>query len=179
MSSQSTISPILPDEAGHLAATRLTPDAYPFVVERIEYTAGSPDVIECNGGLSHRVEVYVSKDAAPSTSPSQDGTLVDTITVAAEEGAAAPHVRWVSVELNKELVLQEGESVYIAVEQAGNDSANPTEATCLVACSAPGSVSGVDFWSNAIMGATYSWADMVADFGFSQNFDISVVGHVE
>jgi hypothetical protein len=171
----STIAPYIPDEVGHYAATRLTPEDYPFEVTGISYTAGSTFNDECNGGLAHTVELYVVSSQAPTASPSSDGTLAQTHAVDAIAGTDAPYERKVDIELADSIVLEDGQSLVVAVKQTGNDPDSPTVATCLLACQSPGSVAGVDYWSNAAA-EPFAWADMVTDFGFTQNFVIAARG---
>lgn len=167
-----SITPILPDEAGHFAAARLTPETYPVDVTTVAYDLAVPGAGgDCDLTLAHTVEVYVDTAIAPAARPS-DGTLVHRIDVPG--GAAANHA--VELTLPTPIHLTTGQSVFVAVKLVGDDTANPTSALCIAACrTAAGAISDVDYWSNAAA-EPFAWADMVDDFGFTYNFTIRAAG---
>jgi hypothetical protein len=157
------VSPLLPNEAGHYATTRLTPPSYPFKVTRVAYALGQPaGVAQCgNQSFAHKVQIYVSGDKKPSNTPTADGTLVDTIDVPA--GSASSHT--VEVALTAPITLTAGKSLYVAVQLV----ANGAQSLCIGSCGATSAIAGVDFWSNAAT-EPFSYQDMVSDFGFTYNF---------
>jgi hypothetical protein len=163
------IAPILPGEAGHYATTRLVPPSYPFEVTRIGYWLATPaGVAQCaDQSLPHQVQIYVSDGAEPSNTPSTDGTLVDTLDVAG--GAEAAHA--VEVPLTSPITLQEGESIFIAVQMVGSGA----QSICIGACGATAAIGGVDFWSNAA-NEPFTYLDMIDDFGFTYNFSTRAFG---
>lgn len=166
------VSPILPDEVGHLAATVLTPPTYPFEVAQVAYDLdGStrPDV--CDSMLAHRVELYVIEGTVPPADPA-DAVSILTIDVDADEAAVL--TRTVTLDLETPIVLAEGQSLVVAVEMPGNDDLS--KSLCVVACFDTGGVAGLDWWSNATE-SPYAWADMVDAFGFTSNFDHRMTGH--
>ena len=161
-----TTSPLLPDETGQLVGTRLTPAAYPFTVTEIAYIVGADTIAECNGGLAHRVEMIRSSGGdVPSNNPMADGVLID---VPADSTATAPSAREMTIELDTPIVLASGESLIVAIQLPGDGADPPATSLCIRTCAEPGSLAGVDYWSNATE-APYSWADLVVDFGFENN----------
>lgn len=167
---QFSIAPVIPQETGHLAAGRLAPPSYPFEVESIGYDLAAPGgSADCDLSLPHRVDVYVASGVAPSNTPS----VVQSFDVPA--GSAANHS--VDLELASPITLTSGQSLFVAVEMAGNGtSTTSTKAVCIAACRlAAGALSDVDYWSNAAA-TPYAWADMVDDFGFTYNYTIRATG---
>ena len=90
-----------------------------------------------------------------------------------EEDPAATNDRLVEIELETPIVLQDGESLVVAVEMVAVEDAS----ICIRACRDT-SVAEVDWWSNAA-DEPYAWADMVADFGFASNYTIRAYGAVQ
>jgi hypothetical protein len=168
-----TIWPLLPDEASHLAAARLTPATYPFHVTKIGYDlAVTSESDNCDALLAHKVALYVTDAAAPTPMPSTDATLVATIDVPAETTVTGD-VRTIDLTLDTPIDLTTGQHLYVAVEMAANDDLS--KSLCIEACSEGGGTSGVNFWSNA-NAEPYSWADMVDDFGFGADYTIRATG---
>jgi hypothetical protein len=161
--SQFSVSPVLPNEAGHYATTRLTPPSYPFEVSRVSYRlAQAGGVAQCSDqSFAHEVQVYVSSAAKPSDNPSTDGTLVDTIDVPAGSSSG----RTVDLALTAPVTLETGESLYVAVQLVGSGA----HSLCIGSCAPATPIAGVDFWSNAAA-EPFSYQDMVSDFGFTYNF---------
>jgi hypothetical protein len=160
-----SISPILPDEAGHLAATTLTPSAYPFEVTAVAYDVlGTAAAGACNSTLAHRVDVFVIAGSEPPADP-DDAVSVVSLDVAADP--AATDSRTVEVALDEAIVLEDGQSLVVAVQMVGD--AELATSLCLQGCRDTGGVAGLDWWSNAAL-PPYAWADMVGDFGFISNF---------
>ena len=157
------IGPVLPDEAGHYAATTLVPPRYPFTVTAISYDLGSNSG-PCNAGIAHNVLVFKSAAEKPSLRPSADGPVA-TLPVA----AAADANRNISLTLPTAITLNTGERLVVAVQLTS--AAN--KAVCVRAC--PSAHAKQDWWSNATA-EPYAWADMIADFGFASQFVIHAKG---
>jgi hypothetical protein len=173
------IFPLLPEEASHVAATRLTPSAAPFVVERVSYTlAGQTEFSACDGGLAHRVDVWVESwdpnDPYPVEAPSMQAVHA-SFDVPADPAAHEPG-RTVELALDPPMNLEEGDVIFVGVEMASNRG--DTASLCIQGCSDTNGIDGLDFWSNDAS-EPYDmpgWSDMVADYGFTSNFTISAVG---
>src|SRR6185503_4015528 len=102
-----------PENVGHWYGARLTPPATPFTVTAVQYTLIGGG--ECDNGLAHQVQVWVEAADAPAAEP-PDATIAD---VAA--GESAEGVRVVRVDLEDAIVVDEGESLFVAVEMTGDD----------------------------------------------------------
>jgi hypothetical protein len=184
---------VLPDEAGHFGAERLTPPSYPYTVQRIAYDiiptrastgdAGTDDggaaEVRFTANLAHQVQLYVSTATAPTAQPSMDGTLVRTIDVPARPDPTDPSVEFVAVELpiSPPITLTAGQSLFVAVQYAA--STDFTAEISLGQCSPlgvmptdggmiPGAVDH-SYWSNA-PSEPFNWADLVAVYGFQDNY---------
>ncbi|MEM7604724.1 MAG: hypothetical protein AAF411_05145 [Myxococcota bacterium] len=165
------ISPFLPDEAGHYAASILTPTQYPFEVTGIGYDI-SPTASDCDSRLPHEAQVFVVRDgeALPS-SPSETHPEMQTFQLAAGDSA---DFRSVDLPLERPITLQAGESVVVSIQMAINDRGDFS--VCMGSCvSEAAALSGVDYWSNA-PSEPFRWADLVGDFGFSSNYMTRVHG---
>lgn len=163
--------PLLPEEAGHHAATVLTPPSYPFAVTRVRYHLRGPGyAAECTTTLAHQVQVYVTGGGAPPSAPSQTAASLVTFDVPAE--ADDPQVRTVELELPQAIVLDVGQSVVVSVQLAA--AADFQTVLCIRTCFDT-TEAGVDWWSNK-PAEPFAWADMVADFGFPDNFRIQAIG---
>jgi hypothetical protein len=162
--------PSLPGEAGHYAAARLEPPSYPFEVRSIAYDLLLPaGVAQCDASLAHEVQVYVASADSPPAMPSSDDSRVATLAV--PSGAAAGHTN--ELELPEPVTLEAGESLFVAVQLAAG--AGATTSLCIGACGEGTAISDVDFWSNAAA-EPFAWADMVDEFGFTNNFMIRAYG---
>lgn len=172
---QQVIGPILPAEASHLAAATLTPTAYPYEVTSVGYVViGAPTDSLCNSTLAHRVDVYVIDGTEPPADPAADA--VSELSIAVDADAAATDYRLVELDLETPIVLEDGQSLVVAVELAPDEEV--ATSICIESCQDTGGVAGLDWWSNADE-APYAWADMVADFGFASNFTTHAIGHVQ
>ena len=166
------VAPILPDEAGHLAATTLTPPSYPFEVTQVAYDLLGTDAPgACDSTLAHRVELYVIEGAAPPADPAD---AVSSLTIDVDADEAAVEERIVTLDLEAPIVLAEGQVLVVAVEMVGNDELSAS--ACVRACRDTGGIAELDWWSNAAA-VPYAWADMVGDFGFISNFNHRMTGH--
>ncbi|MBC8067787.1 MAG: hypothetical protein IAG13_05580, partial [Deltaproteobacteria bacterium] len=172
---QQVVGPILPDEASHLAAATLTPTAYPYEVTSVGYVViGAPTDSLCNSTLAHRVDVYVIEGSEPPADPTADA--VSELSISVDADAAATDYRTVLLDLETPIVLEDGQSLVVAVELAPDDEV--ATSICIESCLDTGGVAGLDWWSNADE-APYAWADMVAVFGYSSNFTTYATGHVQ
>ncbi len=168
------VFPFLPDEAGHLAATILTPDAYPFEVTRVLYELGGDNLGgTCNSTLAHHVEVFITPDGVLTDAPSG---MAEFVSIDVPEDAMAMGGRTVELELPTPIMLERGDSIVVAVALEAN--ADTSASVCIRTCSDDGGIAGIDWWSNAAL-EPYFWADMVADFAFATNFTARAFGTVQ
>lgn len=152
----------LEGEAGHLYAVRLVPDAYPFTVTGLHYELIGQSY--CDITADHHVEVFVS--ASNNAAPPNEPDLLASIPVA---GVPDGDHRVVELTLDEEIVLQDGASLFVAVELP------LVEQSCIAACQqAP--VDDRDYWSNAAV-MPYDWATL-GSFGFHDHARIGAVGSV-
>lgn len=166
---------LLPEEAGHYAAARLMPSAYPFSVTSIDYRVGhlAGQLPQCDGGLAHRVNVFVIDGDVPGPAPSTDGTLVQSFDVPA---ATVVDFRSIHLDLAPAVVLADGQSIVIAVQQAVDDPSAPTKVCCIATCAGdPTAVPAVDYWSSA-PAEPYDWQDLVVAYGFNLNLWVTATG---
>ncbi len=152
------VAPVLPDEAGHVAAGKLSPQRYPFAVGTIGYKLSVTS--SCTATIDHRVDVYVTS----SDSIEEEPTVVATFTVPASAEDSNNPFFVNELVLDSPIVLQSGEHLVVAVEQAADTT---SRSTCLAACL--GGTSGVNFWSNATQ-APFAWTDLVDDHDFNVNY---------
>ena len=166
------VAPVLPDEASHLAAAILTPETYPFEVTRLHYALGGPEDMDiCNETLGHRVDVFVTQAGPLAQAPSETEPFL-SFDVPADPMAGGE--REVDIELDDALILEEGEALVVAVEMRSDEL---DTRLCLALCEpGGGAIEGVDWWSNAAE-EPYSWADLVAAFGFTQNIALEAYGN--
>ncbi len=164
------VSPILPDEAGHYAATRLTPPAYPFSVTSIEYDlVQPPGNVQCaNQGFEHEVQIYIATDTAPPATP-EAPVLWDTFPMPPSD----PETHTNEISFADPIQLTAGQHLYVSVQLVGEGE----ESLCIASC-AETSTAEVDYWSNAAA-VPFAWADMVEDFGFALNFTTRMYGTAE
>lgn len=162
------IAPLIPAELGHYAAARLTPPSYPFTVDQISYDLVTPPGAPCNAEFAHEVRLVVSDTAAPSASPSTDGTLV-AVGAGSASGSTA---RTMVLDLETSITLTAGQHLFVSIQLTGDADS----ALCVGACQTGSPISDVDYWSNAAA-EPYSWADMIDDFGFPYNFTTRARGY--
>ena len=165
------LAPTLPTEAGHYAAKILTPTAYPFAIDGIQYAlVSNEDVPTCSGAIAHRVMLFALDEGQtlPAT-PSANGLGYREYDVPAAPDALAG--RQVDIEVPIPLILTEGQRVAVAIQFAVDNGRHP----CVADCSDEGATPGTDWWSNAAE-APYAWQDLVADFGLSSQLLIRVTG---
>jgi hypothetical protein len=163
----------LAEEASFLAATRVVPPAYPFVVKSIQYlVAGSSypeqpaDEVHCHTGVPHRVELYAGKSLRPEDKPRPLEVLK-----APEHQPPDEQVRSLELVLQNQVKLEKGESLFIAVEMArGNGMA-----LCLFVNS--GSVTpDANYWSSSFQ-PPYAWQNL-NDYFTTGDLVIRAVGKI-
>ncbi len=155
-------------EEGQLAAARLVPDSHPFTVTDIAYPlAGGSDhgSVDCVNGRAHRVEVFVGSDTFPEASPSQ----VQVIDV--PETANSDADRRVELTLDSPVTLNEGESLFVAVELVGSHP----RVSCMLTCLEVPELADRNYWSNATE-APYSWAQL-SSYGIPGNIHLEAGGY--
>jgi hypothetical protein len=105
------------DEVNQWAATRLTPDGFPFFVTDVSYYAG-----EGQGSfgpyydptLAHGVKIYVGSDLEPP----KDATPEIEFEVDIDE--SMPAYNLIQLSLDQPIRLDEGEHLFVAIESAGS-----------------------------------------------------------
>ena len=164
-------NPILPEEAGHYAATTLTPTVYPFTVERVRYNIRGPGYKPtCSTAIAHEVQVYVLQESKPPPKPSE--TAASFVTIAMPAEAMTEEFRTIDMPLAQPIVLEEGDRLVVAVEMAA--AADLETGLCIRSCY-DAAVANVDWWSNAA-DEPFAWSDLIVDFGFDNNFSIQAIG---
>ncbi len=157
-------------EIGDLATARLIPYSWPFHVEVVQYVliedpnANTP----CRAGLGHEVLLFVSDGDHPGYPP----VLVETIHV--PSAVVAPLTpRMVTIELDESIELAEGESLFVAVQMAGDPDG---DRMCIMACG-DDFESDLDTWSvdGRDPGQDYDWV-LLEDFGVEANYAVGMVG---
>lgn len=158
----------LPEENHQYTATTLTPPRYPFVVEKVKYALvkTANQMQGCTGKFAHTVLVWASATDKPTNTPSLE--FVAPLMFRVPEAADASR----DVELPVSgLTLQSGQRLVVAVEMIAESEAAKN---CIAACK--NGAANRDWWSNKTS-EPFMWADLVKDFGFTQQSNISVVGH--
>jgi hypothetical protein len=163
-----TTFPLVAYEIGHHAATVLTPTEYPTQITTVVYQLndeGGP----CDNTVAHAVEVFVIDREAPPANPSQQ-PVFQAIPIPPAPGTHG--LRIVEVELEPAIVLEEGQSIVVAVVIGADDE--QTHVTCISSC-LNGGVEGADFWGSAVS-EPIPWSDLVAESGFGTNFNTRALG---
>lgn len=160
-----------PGEEGHWAAGRLAPPAYPFQVTSLGY--GLIQQVEsapqegpfCHLDIEHEIQAYVGTNVVP------DASLVPVFSrsVTLEKQAKEGNLR-VEVKLDKPLILNEGDFLFVAVEMTG---VYP-DILCVPMCTLS-TTPDANYWSNAAE-APFSWA-LLSNFGISGDMDVLAKGH--
>jgi hypothetical protein len=164
--STNTVYP-LSGEEGHLAAGRLTPPAWPFIVESVRYNLSTrTSSVSCDAGLEHRVDLFVEAGTTPSASP----TVAASYTVPASETEDGSHE--LELVLDTPIELAEGEHLYVGIEMTGE---YPDGVLCLDTCT-DDTTSEANWWSNAAE-TPYDWAEL-SSWGISGDYRIVAAGLV-
>jgi len=156
----------LPWEVGHYAANRLTPPAWPFIVDSISYELDEQS--GCRGDVDHTVLVWAESSLIPSATP----VLLETIHVPAG-GVAVGTARTYDVPLSSPLELDAGEHLFVAIEMVLSDSG---EFTCLTTCGGH-SDPEAGFWSNDTA-TPFPWTTL-SSFGLDGDYKIDAHGSVD
>jgi hypothetical protein len=159
-----------PGEEGHLCAGRLTPSAYPFEVRTIRYRLGhgASKGVDCNAGLEHKVELYVSSDAKPPATP----TAVRAITIPPKDPQTiSAEGREVSIDLAPTLTLLGAEHLFVAVRFAGTHP----KVLCVAVNAEEPYQGDRNYWSNAAA-APYPWVQLDS-FGLKGSIMVSALGY--
>ena len=131
-----------PGTESYWVAARLTPPAYPLLVDRIWYTLlhGNLHGVRCNAGRAHRVEVFVTSSTTLAASP----VALESHSIPSVDLESSTSDVLVSATLRPPLLLSEGQHLVIAIQNSGTHP----DVTCVQTC--PGPV-GADrsWWSNA------------------------------
>lgn len=159
-------SPDLPEEAGQLAATVLTPEVYPFEVTSVTYAMVQKLNLDCVSTLAHRVEVSVIDGDTPLSNPSADAPAFASIAI--DESLEELPLRILEPKLDPPLVLQEGQSLVVSVSLEADVDANVS--LCLDTCVGDATI-GVDFWSQAAA-EPYDWLALK----WKANFKLYAIG---
>lgn len=151
-------------EEHHLAAARLTPPSYPFVVTAVRYVLDA-QTGNCDAGLAHTVDVFVDTAVAPPATPSVlrhfDNAMI----------AKPTQDRVVTLDLDPPVTLQSGEHLFIAVSMAGTF---PDDILCVGTCAGPAYQEDRNYWSNADA-PPYPWQTL-GSFGLPQNYKLDAIG---
>ncbi len=149
------------------ALARLTPPGYPFRVEGVVASfledASPPGGTggACLGGTTHVVRLYASTDPNPSPSPTWAVEATET-TLEVQDGVWA-----LEVTPPTPLVLQSGEHLFVAIQQAGTFP----NVGCMAACGGSTST-GRNFWAEGAS-APHTWSEVS-----SVDFLVAVPGEV-
>jgi len=164
-----SLGPVLPREAGHLAAGALTPPSYPFTVASIGYRLAA-DSERCESTLAHHVELYVVPSGTPPNDPT---TAISTtsIDVAATADAIAMTTgdRGVTLTLDPAITLRNGQVLVVGIALAVNGDGS--KSLCVASCTDEVSMVGQNWWSNAAA-PPFDWTDL-KHFGFASELRIS------
>ena len=154
----SALSPFFPAEASHVYAVRLPVSGNSrFEVDNFVYSLiDTPGVSVCNGGRTHRLDVWVQDTTTPDATPSLEFTTVVTHTP-----SGAPN-DFYEIDV-PDFIVSPGEQVYVGFEMTASAS---NDVLCVLTCSsgAAAPVGGEHFWSNAAA-TPYAWSDIVTGFG--------------
>jgi len=160
-----------PGEENHLGAGRLTPSSYPFEVTTVRYHLGHGENkgIECNAGLEHKVELYVSTDTKPPATPASP--LVLTV-AAVDPSTISSEGRKVSLDLAQPITLKSGEHLFVAIRFAGTHP----KVLCVGVNEEDPYQGDRNYWSNAAA-APYAWAQLDS-FGLKGSIMVSALGYL-
>ena len=159
-----------PEEAGHLAAARLTPKEFPFVVKRIAYYLSNDETedVLCSAGLAHEVEIYVTEADEPQAEPQ----IVEAFVVEATDVTPGEGGYWtIEVVPTVDITLTEGQKIFVAVRMTREEP----EAMCMFMCT-DFTHADRNWWSNGVE-PPYDWATLDS-FDVPGDIDLTVYGVV-
>lgn len=156
-------------EIGDLATARLTPYSWPFHVEEIQYVLiEDTETDDCRAGLAHDVLLFVSDGDDPGYPPE----LVETIHVPAT--TVVPYApRLVAFELEESIVLEQDESLFVAVQMNGTPG---VERMCIMAC-ADDFDEDTNYWSpdGDAPDLDHDWVPL-EDYGIEKDYAVGMSG---
>lgn len=154
-------------ESNHLAATLLTPPAWPWTLNAVSIAMQNDDPEDrCNAGHAHTAYLWVVTD--PDSPPPAD-TPADIELTWPEIASFSDPNRFLDQNLEPPLELAEGEHVWVAIQFGGT----VPDSSCVNAC-ADGWVDERDYWSNAAE-PPYAWTPL-SDFGLRTHLFIFGLG---
>jgi len=153
-------------EEGQYTGIRLVPDAYPFVAQQVTYllldeqfqSMGGASM-KCDATLDHEVFFFIAEEGQQLE---PDPVEIERQFIGGE--AAMTGLRMVHVSLTNPIRLEEGESLVIGIEMAGDVQEGPFscaetgETICALTCTGDGS-GDTTWWSGAEQ-PDYSWVDL-------------------
>jgi len=165
-------------ENGDLATVKLTPPAYPMIVDSVTYTLPhGPAVVgpPCNAHVPHKVYIFKGTAADPGIPP----TLVDTLDVA-RTGLASNDVHKIEVPLTTQITLNTGEHLFVAIQMLF--AADGNSQMCITMCSDEW-VAGRNYWSPngyALPAGSkvFKWNEMGAVYNIEYDLNVTMYGYV-
>lgn len=136
--------------AGHYAATRLTPPSTPYTVTSIYYTLAH-DPGTCDADQAHQVLVFTGTGTMPPATPAGVTLAIAPPATPTTAGDA----RLVERRLDTPLVVAAGESLYVAVQMVRG-----TTPLCLYECLDPGTADR-NWWSAGTT-APFPWRTLAS-----------------
>jgi len=153
------LGPVLPAEAGHRAATVLTPTQYPYLVSSIRYELLTPqDTPSCTSALAHTTELMVIAASDPLP-PIPGDQMLRFRSYSVPADTSMDDGRAVALTLPRPLYLAEGEQLVVSIELAASQNRH----LCLSRCLDYDADGGIDWWSNAAE-PPYNWSDLIVDY---------------
>ena len=163
------ISPSIPEEANHFAATRLTLPI-PFSVTEISYYLSTSDVTAtCTPTLAHEIHLYVvDADGVVPNLPSRDALSQQVLQVEADP--SQPDGRLVTLTLENPIELDPSQSLVISVQM----KLEGEQHLCIGYCTDRQPEAGSQLWSSA-PSEPYVWTDL-SNFGLNEAYIILIEG---
>ena len=153
-------------ESNHLAATLLTPPAWPWTLNAVSIALQNEDPNGlCNADHAHTAFLWVTTD--PDSPPPED-TPADIELTWPQVEVTQPN-RFLDQNLEPPLQLVDGQHVWVAIQMGGT----VPDSSCVNAC-ADEWTAGRDYWSNAAV-PPYPWTPL-EDFGLSTHLFIFGLG---
>jgi hypothetical protein len=165
VANEADIGPVLPDEIGDPALTRITPPSYPFKVTSVSYRLTGMQAT-CATNIAHSVTVYAAP--AGTTPPAMPPAGAQKIAVAP---TTDDHTLVVTEELPTPITLTTGEELFVAVEMTANT--NKTVSICLDGCPITAEDSRA-FWSE-MPAPPFTWSTMWS-FNIAMDFSVWAQG---
>ncbi|MEW6057204.1 MAG: hypothetical protein AB1540_11375 [Bdellovibrionota bacterium] len=110
-------------EEGHWQAVRFTPQFPPFFATAVRYSLGNYEtqwpggnVLTCNGGLEHRVELYVGSSTTPNSNPMP----VAAFTIPATQVDPSTQYRAITISLPTPIEVKAGEHIFLSIQQVAD-----------------------------------------------------------